>query len=48
MLQAASSAGVGRQAKRATAMVSYNSLDGQHSSDGIILLVGLQSYGTYL
>ena len=40
----ASSAGVGKQAKRETALVSYNDLDAWHSGDGVILLVGLRSY----
>ena len=29
-------------------MVSYNILDAQHSGDRVILLVGPQSYDTYL
>ena len=43
MLLAASSVGVGRQAKRETALVSYNDLKAWHSGDGVILLVNLQS-----
>ena len=39
--RAASSMGIGRRAKRETALVSYNDLDAQHSGDGVILLVGL-------
>ena len=35
-------------AKRETATVSYNILDALHSGDGVILLVRLWSYDTYL
>ena len=48
MLQGASSAGVGKLAKRETALVSYSDLDARHSGDGEILLVGLRSYDTHL
>ena len=34
--------------KRETAMVSYNILDAQHSTEEVILLVGLQSYNAHL
>ena len=48
MLRAATSMGIRRQVKRETAMVSYNILDAWHAGDGVILLVGLQSYGAHL
>ena len=41
MPRAARSTGLGRHAKRETALVSYNILDGQHSGDEVILLFGL-------
>ena len=41
MLLAASRVGIGRLAKRETALVSCNNLKAQHSGDGVILLVGL-------
>jgi len=34
--------------KRETAMVSYNILDAQHSTEEVILLVGPQSYNAHL
>ena len=48
MPPAASSVGVGRRVKRETALVSYNDLNARHSGDGVILLVGLQSYDAHL
>jgi len=48
MLQAAGSMGIGGQAKRETAMVSYNILNAQHSGDRVILLVQLRSYDAHL
>ena len=48
MLRAASSVDVGRQAKRETALVSYNDLEARHSDDGVILLVSLRSYHAHL
>ena len=40
--------GVGRPAKRETALVSYNNLKAWCSDDGVILLVGLTSYDAHL
>ena len=48
MPRAAGGVGVGRRVKRETALVSYNDLDAQHSSDGVIILVGLRSYDAHL
>ena len=48
MPQGASGAGVGKRAKRETALVSYSDLDARHSGDGEILLVGLRSYDAHL
>ena len=48
MPRGASSADVGKRAKRETALVSYNDLDARHSGDGEILLVGLRSYDAHL
>ena len=48
MPRAASSVGVGRRAKRKTALVSCNDLDARHSGDGVILLVGLRRYDAHL
>ena len=48
MPRAGSSVGIGRRAKRETALVSYNDLKAQHPGDGVILLVGLRSYDTHL
>ena len=48
MPRAASSVGVGRRVKRETALVSYNDLNARHSGDGVIILVGLQSYDAHL
>ena len=42
-----SSTGVRGQAKRETALVSYNDLDAQHSGDRVILLVGVRSYDAH-
>ena len=41
MPRAASSVGIGKQAKRETLLVSYNDLDAQHSGDRVILLDSL-------
>ena len=48
MPQAASSAVIVRQAKRETTTVSYSDLEAWHSGDGVILLVGLQSFDVHL
>ena len=48
MPRGASSTGVGKRAKRETALVSYNDLDARHSGDGEILLVGLRGYDAHL
>ena len=48
MLRVASSTNVERGAKRETLQVSYNDLDAQHSSYGVILLVGLRRYDAHL
>ena len=47
MLGAISSTGIGKQAKRETAMVSCNILDTWHSGNGVILLFGLRMYDAH-
>ena len=48
MPRVASSVGIGRRVKREPALVSYDDLKDRHSSDGVILLVGLRSYDVHL
>ena len=48
MPRAACIVGVGRRAKRETALVSFNDLNARHSGKGVILLVGPRSYDAHL
>ena len=48
MPRASSSVGVGRRAKRETALVSYNDLKAWYSGDVVILLVGLRRSDAHL
>ena len=48
MPRAARSVGVARRGKLETALVSYNDLKARLSGDGVILLIGLRSYGAHL